>query len=190
MLTPPVLQSKFDAGLPYGEYVATGKPAEQTNWHNFRTQVSLTAAQHALLASFTRKLHLLCISGTWCGDCVQQCPILDALQIANPAALTLRFLDRDQHPDLTEHLRICGGNRVPVVLFLNEDFEFLSLAGDRTLSRYRALAARQLGPSCPLPGAPIPQNEVAASTQDWVDEVERPQLMARLSPRLRQRYAD
>ena len=65
--------------------------------------------------------------------------------------------------DLAERLKICGGLRVPVVLILNEDFDVLSVEGDRTLSRYRALAARQLGPSCPLPGAPVPDDEVAAT---------------------------
>lgn len=85
---------------------------------------------------------------------------------------------------------LCGGLRVPVVLILNEDFDVLSVEGDRSLARYRALAARQLGPACPLPGAPVPDDEVAATRQDWVDAFERAHLMARLSTKLRQRYAD
>lgn len=190
MLTPAFLKSKFDAGLPYTQYVASGKPTEQEHWRAFRTRINLSPAQTSLISDFTRKINILCVSGTWCGDCVQQCPILDAIQLANPKSLALRFVDRDQHADLAEHLRICGGNRVPVVLFLNEDFEFLSFSGDRTLSRYRALAAKQLGPSCPLPGAPIPDDEVAATVLDWIEEVERPHLIARLSTKLRQRHGD
>jgi hypothetical protein len=31
---------------------------------------------------------------------------------------------------------------------------------------------------------------MAATLQDWVDEVERIQLMLRVSPRLRQKYGD
>jgi Cu/Ag efflux pump CusA len=54
--------------------------------------------------------------------------------------------------------------------FVNEDFEFLSLLGDRTLSRYRAIAARALGASCPLPGARVADDELAATLQDWLDE--------------------
>jgi len=66
----------------------------------------------------------------------------------------------------------------------------VSAFGDRTLSRYRALAQRQLGPSCPLPGAPVPDDEIAATFQDWMDEIERVQLLCRLSTKLRTKHGD
>jgi hypothetical protein len=76
------------------------------------------------------------------------------------------------------------------VLFLAEDHELCSVFGDRPLNRYRALAARQLGASCPtgivLPGT----DETAATLQDWLNEFERVQLMLRLSARLRQKHND
>jgi hypothetical protein len=102
----------------------------------------------------------------------------------------VRFVDRDLHPELSGPLKICGGSRVPVALFLNEDFELLSLFGDRTLARYRSLAARQLGGACPLPGAATPPDEIAAELADWVSEFERVHLMLRLSNKMRQRYGD
>jgi hypothetical protein len=52
------------------------------------------------------------------------------------------------------------------------------------------MAARQLGASCPLPGAPVPADEAASTMQGWIDEFERVQLMLRLSPRLRQVHGD
>jgi hypothetical protein len=73
---------------------------------------------------------------------------------------------------------------------MSEDFEFVSLLGDRTLSRYRAMAARSLGAACPLPGAPLPDDELAATLSEWVGEFERVQLLLRLSPRLRQKHGD
>lgn len=190
MLSNDLLKSTFAAALAYDAYVATGKPHEVENWNAFRQRVHLTSAQAALLASFSRRVNVLVVSGVWCGDCVQQCPMLDAIAKANPKTIDLRFVDRDQHADLAAHVRICGGNRVPVAIFLNEDFDFLALAGDRTLTRYRALAERQLGAACPLPGAPVPPDEIAGTLQDWVDEFERVQLMLRLSGKLRQRYGD
>jgi len=87
-------------------------------------------------------------------------------------------------------LRINGGVRVPVVLLLAEDFELASIAGDRTLSRYRALARRQLGDACTLPGAPVAEDELAATLADWLAEIERVQWMLRLSGRLRERHGD
>ena len=87
-------------------------------------------------------------------------------------------------------MRLNGGDRVPVALFLAEDDELCGLFGDRTLHRYRALAARQLGPSCPTGLTAPPPDELAATLQDWLNELERVQLMLRLSPRLRQKYGD
>src|SRR5205085_5905249 len=109
---------------------------------------------------------------------------------ANPARLDLRFLDRDEHKDLSAQVRINGGDRVPVALFLAEDHELCAVFGDRTLSRYRAIAARQLGPACPTGLVLPPEEEVAATLQDWLGEVERVQWMLRLSARLRQKHGD
>ncbi|PHR02180.1 MAG: hypothetical protein COB31_07020 [Erythrobacter sp.] len=38
--------------------------------------LELTPDQRQLLESFTRQMKVLCIAGAWCGDCVDQCPIL------------------------------------------------------------------------------------------------------------------
>ncbi len=77
-----------------------------------------------------------------------------------------------------------------MVIYMAEDFEPVSIFGDRTLHRYRAIAAKQLGASCPLPGAPLPNEELQATLQDWLDEIERVHLLLRLSARLRQKHGD
>lgn len=188
-LSTDLLHSTFNAGLAYDAYVAGGKPHEQEHWGAFHARVTLTDAHKALVGSFARSINVLCISGTWCGDCVQQCPMLDRIATCS-GRIALRFVDRDRHRELSENLKICGGNRVPVTIFMNEDYEFVSLIGDRTLARYRALAARFLGPSCPLPGAPVPADEIAATLADFVAEFERVHLLLRLSPKLRHRHGD
>ena len=80
---------------------------------------------------------------------------------------------------------------MPVVLFLSEDLmNGAPLLGDRTINRYRALALRKLGPLCPTGIVAPEKEELAATLGDWVNEVERVQLMLRLTPRLRQKYQD
>lgn len=190
MLSNELLKAEFAGGRAYDAYVRTGKPNEQANWADFHKRVSLTTAQRELIGGFVRRINVLVVSGTWCGDCVQQCPMLDHIERANPERVRVRYVDRDERADLSARLKICGGGRVPVVVFMNEDFDFVSLMGDRTLSRYRGLAARQLGTSCPLPGAPVPADEIAATLADWVGEFERVHLLLRLSTKLRGRYGD
>lgn len=186
MLAPEFLRSKFAAAQSYEAYVATATAAQRPDWERARAAINLKPEQAALVAAFFRSMNVLALSGTWCGDCVQQCPMLHAIASVSPA-VRLRFLDRDQNLDLAERVRICGGLRVPTVLFLNEDFEFVSILGDRTLARYRAMAARKLGAACPLPGALPPADEMQATLQDWLDEFERVHLLLCLSPKLQQR---
>lgn len=190
MIDHALLRKTFDSSPGYDAYVQTGTPQQRKGWDAFRDNAGLTEAQAALVAQFTRQLHAIALTGIWCGDCVQQLPFLDAIEREAGGKFPVRYADRDQHAELADRLMIAGGRRVPIVLILNEDFDVLAVEGDRTLSRYRAMAARQLGASCPLPGAPVPADERDATRQDWVDAVERAQLIARLSTKLRQRYAD
>lgn len=190
MLSNAILKAKYAQALRYDDYLAAAAPNHRESWHAVHHRAWLDDAQYALLSSFTRRVHILALSGAWCGDCAQQLPFLARFEQANPDLVQPRFLDRDDHADLSERLRISDGLRVPLVIYMNEDFDFISLFGDRSLSRYRALAARALGPSCPLPGAPVDGQELRATLADWLDELERVHLLCRLSPKLRARYRD
>lgn len=184
------LARKFDEALAYDKYLASGKAEEQKRWTDFYALVKLTAEQQALVSGFVREMKVLIVSGIWCGDCVQQCPILQRIAEANPAKIRLRLVDRDVHKDLSSQLRINGGDRVPVALFLAEDNELCTIYGDRTINRYRGMASRMLGAACPTGLIAPGQDELAQTTQDWVNEFERVQLMLRLSGRLRQKHGD
>ena len=149
------LKEKHEAGLPYDRYVQSGTPQQHDDWKAIYEQASLTDQQRRLAESFTRRVNVIGLSGIWCGDCVQQGPLIAKIAGANPDVLDLRWLDRDEHIDLQQQVSINAGHRVPVLIFCAEDYELVSWYGDRTLSRYRALAQKQLGASCPLPGAPV-----------------------------------
>lgn len=190
MLAADFLGSKFAAGLTYDDYVRTGTPAQVQAWNAIFQRAVLKPDQVRLVQGFVREMKVLVVSGIWCGDCSQQCPFFARIAEANPERVRLRLVDRDQHADLSKQLRINEGDRVPVVVFMAEDDSLIWTFGDRTLARYRALAARQLGPSCPVPGAAIADDELAATLQDWLNEFERAQLVLRLSGRLRKKHGD
>jgi len=183
-----LVEAVFARAMSYERYLASD-PARAGGWQAVHDRVRLTEAQRGEIASFTREMKVLVVSGIWCGDCVQQGPLLARIAEANPR-IDLRWVDRDAEADFSARLTICGGGRVPVVVFAAEDCEVCAIAGDRTLSRYRGLARRQLGAACELPWAEIPADETAAVLQEWLDEFERVQWMLRLSPRLRQKHGD
>jgi len=189
-MTPTFLSEQFAKGLDYASYLATGTAEQQRRWTQFYELASLNDSQRQLLGGFVRRMHVLVVSGIWCGDCVQQCPLLQRIAEAASNAISLKLVDRDVHKELSSQLKINGGDRVPIAIFMAEDFELCGIYGDRTLNRYRALAAKQLGPSCPIGVVPPDAGEVNATMADWVGEFERVQLMLRLSARLRQLHGD
>lgn len=180
----------FSQALPYTEYLDTyGTDAQRERWQGVSSRVNLTPAQTELLGGFTRQMNVLVVSGTWCGDCAHQGPILQKFAETTPR-IDLRFLERDEVPQLRDQIKINGGTRVPVVIFLSEDFYECARYGERVLAFYRQVAQDQLGPACPVGIVPPGEQIMAAATAEWLNEFERVQLMLRLSPRLRERHGD
>jgi len=166
---------------------------QRGKWEAMRDGISLTDAQKSLLASFKREMHVLCLAGTWCGDCVDQCPIFAEFAAVAPS-INLKFIDRDDAPQqLRDTLQICGGNRVPVVQFLSEDYFPTGIYGDKTLAKYRSVNLGD-GATCSL-GLNLAtadsnndlQSQVIA---EWLTQFERHQLILRTSGRLRTKHGD
>ena len=181
---------KFNDGLPYNDFLDKhADDGQKARWEQVYDQVRLTDPQRLLLQSFTRQMKVLVTAGTWCGDCVNQCPIFARFVEANDN-IDVRYFDRDEHSDLSQELSICGAPRVPSVLFLSEDGYVCGRAGDRTLAKYRHMAETQLGAACST-GIVVPGDELLATvTQEWLDQFERIQLMLRTSGRLRELHGD
>jgi thiol-disulfide isomerase/thioredoxin len=188
--TAAAWEAAFTRALPYAEFLAAhATPDQRARWDAVHAKVVLTPDQRELLKGFVRRMPVLVLSGAWCGDCVNQCPIFARFVEAAPV-VDVRFLDRDALPDIAAHLKVCGGQRVPVAAFFSEDFAPLLFYGDRTLSSYRAAAAAQLGSSCSSGVAPPAADALSATTADWLDQFERVQLILRLSARLREKHGD
>lgn len=179
----------FETGLGYSDFLAKyASPDQKSRWDGIHASVRLTDSQRQLLASFTRRMPTIVLAGTWCGDCVNQCPIFGHFASATNC-LDIRYFDRDANPDLAAELSICGAARVPTVLFLSEDWFRCGLFGDRTLAKYRQMAADCAGAACPT-GFGSPQSLLDTVVQEWLNEFERVQLMLRTSARLRKLHGD
>ena len=178
----------FSGGLSYERFLERhGSATDRERWAAVFSRFRLSAAQEAVLSGFVREMNVLCLAGAWCGDCVGQCPLFEHFARAC-SKIKLRFVDRDAHPDVAGELRVCGGARVPVVVLLSEDFAECSRFGDRTLSRYRAMAGELSGAACST--GISTSGSLGEVADDWLREFERVQLMLRISPRLRQKHGD
>lgn len=183
-------EQHFAQGLTYHDFLARhGTDVHRARWQAVYDAVSLTDEQRTLLGGFTRRMPILVVAGTWCGDCVNQCPVLQRIAEATEQ-IELRFLDRDTHPRVRDAVAINRGHRIPMVVFLSEDFAEVARYGERTLSIYRQMAAERLGPACPVGVRPPGPDLLRNVTAEWLAEVERVQLLLRLSPRLRLLHGD
>ncbi len=163
-------------------------PEQRRRWDDFHASVILSEQQVALLQSFTREMKVLVMAGAWCGDCVNQCPLFDHFSAAN-ARIQIRYADRDDNPELAQELTICGGARVPSLVFLSEDGTVCGRYGDKTLSKYRSAVSSMTGVSCAT-GLGVDGDLTKAVQQDWLNEFERIQWLLRTSSRLRQMHGD
>lgn len=179
----------YQAGHSYQDFLAKyGTEEHRAKWAAMHARIVMTDNQKKLLASFKREMPVLVLAGAWCGDCVDQCPIFDHFA-AIARVLEIRYLDRDNAPDFAPHVKICGGARVPAVVFLSEDFQEVGRYGDRTLARYRVIFEKVSGEACST-GLVVDADLQANVIQEWLDQFERAQLILRTSPRLRQKHGD
>jgi len=193
----------FQHALPYAEFLQKYATEDQrSRWQQVYDATTLTPEQMDLLKSFKRQMHVLCLSGPWCGDCVNACPIFQRIAEQSPL-IDLRFVNRQRDFEnakcqckgipscevaVAKELSICGAPRVPVLLFLSEDWFECERYGERTLATYREKARKQLagtqGASCPI-ALQAPEKEIhATNVAEWLTHFERVQWMLLTSPRL------
>ncbi|MCZ6837606.1 MAG: thioredoxin family protein [Planctomycetota bacterium] len=185
------LNRKYHEALPYDQFVALGEPmGHRPQWDQRHGMLALTDEQEKLVQGFTRTMKILCLTGTWCGDCALQGAAMQRIAEANPECIDLKFLLKDdEQAELIVACQINAGFRVPVTWFMAEDFEPVSRIGDRTLSRYRAMAQKALGDASGVM-APAPVDPVREVLNEVLDEFERVHLLLRTSARWRQKYGD
>ncbi len=190
-------RSFFTQGLGYQDYVLSGQPHEQQQWNAMEARIQLSVSQIERLKQFKRRMPVLVMAGTWCGDCVRQGAMFRLIERhvgqhaeLGEALMTFRYLDNRANPTLQDELRINGAQKVPVVVSLSEDFYEVGRFGDRHLSVYKRKSATELGAACDLGLLAPPEDELKVELDEWISYFERLQLLLRLAPALRKRYSD
>ena len=173
----------------YDEFLQEQDQNHADKWRNIDQRLpELTPEQIKRLQGYNRELNILVYGGIWCPDCQRQAPMIKKLtEIIGPKA-HIKIIDRDTSQELKDELRILGATRVPMIVILSEDFWEVGRYGDRLLNVYRAKAAREIGRG--QNAGVLSPKALEAEMNEWVDIIERAQIMLRLSPPLRRRYND
>src|SRR2546428_9898163 len=93
-------QEHYSKGLSYQEFISKyGTLQHLQRWQAVYDPVRLTDTQQALLQGFVREMHLLCVAGAWCGDCVREGPILKHIAESS-SKIWRRLLGPGDRPEL------------------------------------------------------------------------------------------
>ncbi|MCW4011763.1 MAG: thioredoxin family protein [Candidatus Bathyarchaeota archaeon] len=173
----------------YHDFIQEQDQSHAEKWRNIEQRLpELTPEQIERLQGYNRELNILIYGGIWCPDCQRQAPMIKKLTETIGPKAHIKIIDRDTSQELKDELRILGATRVPMIVILTEDFWEVGRYGDRLLNVYRAKAAREIGRG-PNAGVLSPK-AMEAEMNEWVDIIERAQIMLRLSPPLRRRHND
>ena len=125
MPRPPTIpqidwKAVFASGLPYADWLQTGEsPDNRAKMEAFRQELVLEPQIQGLLAALPRPVRVVAIAEDWCGDVVRHVPVLARLADAAPK-LELRFITREQHPEVFVRFLSNGGEAIPKFIFLSE----------------------------------------------------------------------
>ena len=123
MPRPPVLptldwKAVFDSGLDYSAWLAAAESAEQREQIEAKFQdLALPPGMSGTLAALSRDVKVVAIAEDWCGDVVRHAPVLRRLELACPA-LSVRYITRQQWPDVFVRFLTNGGEAIPKFIFL------------------------------------------------------------------------
>ncbi|WP_041650368.1 thioredoxin family protein [Marivirga tractuosa] len=72
----------------------------------------------------------LVITEAWCGDAAQNIPFIAKLASENPK-IDLRFIMRDEHPEIMDQYLTNGAKSIPILVMMDENFQDLAVWGPR-----------------------------------------------------------
>jgi len=157
-----VSPEQFAQGLTYDAYKAQ-MTRNQERFAANEQQVVLDPAAVAAARGLRQPLNVLVLAEDWCGDVIDNLPILGSLAAAAGGKLDVRVFLRDQRLDLMDQYLKGGEFRsIPVFVFFDQGFNELGRLIERpdSVTERRAQRRQQLyaqHPEFGSPDAPVDQ---------------------------------
>jgi len=135
-----VTRERFEQGMTYDEFKAQMTRNQERFAANERGLV-LDPADVDVFKRLPRPLDVLVLAEDWCGDVIDNLPILGQLA-AESGKLNLRIFLRDQHPDLMgNYLNRGEFHSIPGFVFFDDDFH----ESGRFIERPASVTTRRAG---------------------------------------------
>jgi thiol-disulfide isomerase/thioredoxin len=114
------LRDYFEKGLTLEEY--SGLLGEQRALHELHFRRSRPSEEDLVKVRLTGPQRMLVITEPWCGDSLAILPVVIKL-FQEAGNGEIRIVLRDQNPELIDRYLTHGGRAIPIVVFLDENFE-------------------------------------------------------------------
>lgn len=145
-----VTRERFEQGLTYEGYKAQMTRNRERFEENERTVV-FAEEDLRFFRQLPQELHVLVLAEDWCGDVINNLPVLGRLAELS-GKLNLRVFLRDQNLDIMDQYLNAGTYRsIPVFVFFDEDFRELGHWIERParISELRSAAMKELFATAP-----------------------------------------
>ncbi len=180
-----VTRERFLQGMSYDDYKAQMTRNQERFAANERS-VTLTPSDLAPFNALPRPLNVLVLAEDWCGDVIDNLPILGVIA-AQTGKLNLRIFLRDQNPDLIDQYLNQGQFRsIPVFAFFDDAFHELGHFIERPQSVTERRASQRRDVAAEHPEFGDPQTPIA----QLPEEVRAPLLQALADRRAQSRPDD
>jgi hypothetical protein len=156
-----VTRERFEAGMTYDEWKA-GMTRNRERFETLEGRVEILPEDLAAFRRLLTPLNVLVLAEDWCGDVINNLPVLGRLA-AESGTLNLRIFLRDQHPDLMDQYLNQGQYKsIPVFAFFDDDFREIGRWIERpaSVTRAREEKRREIyarNPEFGSPDAPVDQ---------------------------------
>ncbi len=157
----PVTRERFEQGMTYDQFKAS-MTRNQSRFEANERRVELSPDDLRPFQSLPRPLNVLVIAEDWCGDVIDNLPILGRIA-QESGKLNLRVFLRDQNPDLMDQYLNRGQFRsIPVFVFFDDAFNEIGRFIERpdSVTARRAQRRREIfaqNPRFGSPDAPVDQ---------------------------------
>lgn len=127
MPRPPILEplnwpDVFDAGKVWADWLAIAESDDRRQkMADDLASLELPATTAASVSAITRRVNVVAIAEDWCGDVIRHAPVMQKLADAS-ANIGLRYLAREDRPDVFTRFLTNGGEAIPKFIFLSDQW--------------------------------------------------------------------
>lgn len=135
----PLDATRFATGLNWKDYLAQMGDTRPRTEDNYQKS-ALTEEERRFFSGIGQVRYILMLAENWCGDVHRNSPLIAHIAEAMPNC-ALRVFLRDQNLDLTDCFLNNGFRSIPVVVFLDKDWNEIG----RWIERAHAATAKVVG---------------------------------------------